>query len=836
MRGVFSRRLLIAAAFALVMLALSACAPFVDPGQPRVDPELETYLLPAHTLGQTFVSKHGGLAGVEVFLRPQGCAGEGNLVLHLRLSPDDASDLATVSLPMSSLSGPGFYRFTFKPLRQSNGRYLYFLLELTGVSEECRIGVGGGPGEAFYDGGAYRDHQPEDAYHLAFHLLYEPMYMALDLGRGAVTGLMVILLTFFLYCVPGLALLAWLLPEGEADWRERLFLAPGVGLSLYIVLLAWARVIGVRLGGWAVWGTTGAALLAWGWRCIPSLKLAFAKGKTRPRLLGWWRWEDLALGGVLVAIITGRLLIIRGLEVPLWDDSLQHAMIAQLLVDHGGIPESWLPYAPYRTFSAHYGFHTAVAVFAWATGMAVPQATLIVGQVINFLAVLALYPLAVRLGKSRWAGVVAVAVAGLFSKHPAYYVNWGRYPQLAGQMILPGAIWLFWTYADRKRFSAKAALVTALSLVGMTLGYYRMPYNWLAFFGGWFVAFYLPRYWKQPKHPMRHWAEFGGRVVLVAVLAAIMVLPWAFNMSSRLSAGLGGGAGGGSKSTDIVSVWQSLWFSVPAATLAVVALGTLWGMARQSRRVLLPVAWSLVLILLPATQALRWPGTAIMQEYAFQIGMYIPLSLIWGVIGGDLLEYMAGRRAWRAALLAGILLVIFVGRIPAQLKVLDMDFALVTPPDMRAMDWIREHIPPDARFLINGIIYTDRVSVVGGDGGWWIPLLARREVTIPPQYALLGEKPIEKGYSQAVNSLVKQLYQTPATTQEGKRLLCTHGITHVYIGQRQGMVDAALPFPPERPMLSAAALAADDDFQVLYHRDRVWIFAFNREICQTHQE
>ena len=42
---------------------------------------------------------------------------------------------------------------------------------------------------------------------------------------------------------------------------------------------------------------------------------------------------------------------------------------------------------------------------------------------------------------------------------------------------------------------------------------------------------------------------------------------------------------------------------------------------------------------------------------------------------------------------------------------------------------------------------------VGVDAGWWIPLLARRENTLPPQYALLAEKPISLDYSQRVVAL-----------------------------------------------------------------------------------
>ncbi len=65
-------------------------------------------------------------------------------------------------------------------------------------------------------------------------------------------------------------------------------------------------------------------------------------------------------------------------------------MIAQLLVDHGGLFTSWQPYAEMTTFTYHFGFHSAVAVFDWLTHMEIPKAVLWAGQILNILAVIVL--------------------------------------------------------------------------------------------------------------------------------------------------------------------------------------------------------------------------------------------------------------------------------------------------------------------------------------------------------------------------------------------------------------------------------------------------------------
>jgi hypothetical protein len=96
----------------------------------------------------------------------------------------------------------------------------------------------------------------------------------------------------------------------------------------------------------------------------------------------------------------------------------------QLLLDHGGLFTRWAPYAPISSFTYHFGFHSAVAALAWLTGWSASQAVLWGGQILNALATLSLYPLAVRLADgSRWAGAVAVLLPALLWPMPMFYVN-----------------------------------------------------------------------------------------------------------------------------------------------------------------------------------------------------------------------------------------------------------------------------------------------------------------------------------------------------------------------------------------------------------------------------
>jgi len=60
-------------------------------------------------------------------------------------------------------------------------------------------------------------------------------------------------------------------------------------------------------------------------------------------------------------------------------------------------------------------------------------------------------------------------------------------------------------------------------------------------------------------------------------------------------------------------------------------------------------------------------------------------------------------------------------------------------------------------------------------------------------------------------------------TQETEIMLRERGIAYVYIGQRQGRVNDAGPYP-----LQPAQMLASPHFHPIYHQDRVWVFEMNR--------
>jgi hypothetical protein len=809
---------------AAMALLLTGCSGFVDQSQSHIDPAAAVALVPGHPVGQTFVARHAGLSGLELWLEPAP-GSQGELHLHLRPDPQAGEDLATAVLPLAQVTSPGFYRFSFAPLRESHGHYYYAFLEIAGRGA---IQTGAGPGEAYLDGALYYDHVPLDA-QMAFRLIYDPRSMLVDLGRAAGGGLGLLLATGLLYVVPGWALFVWLLDRDRLSWAERLGIAAGISLALYPILLLWTDLVGLHLGPLYAWLPVVGGLAALGW-----YYRAWRPQQGREALRQWVRseapWPDLTLLVVLGLVFAVRLLVVRTLDAPMWGDSYQHTMIAQLLVDHGGLFDSWEPYAPYRSLTTHYGFPAAVASLSWATGMGSVRATLLGGQLINGLAALTLYPLAVRIADgNRWAGTGAVLVAGLLSPMPAYYVNWGRYAQLAGQAVLPAAIWLLWEIAERNGFSWKNVLLAGITLSGMAIDYYRMPFYCAMFVLAWLVGWGLPCWrWK-----IRHWLRGFARLALIACVTVLLFLPWGKHIvDGQLAIALEAGLTNRSPVNQVIAdyqVWRNVAFYVPQALLITASIALIWSAVQRRWTVAMVGLWVLGLASLVAGRLIRLPGANMMQNFAVLIALYIPVS----ILVGWLISQVAGlvrQRAGNAGqwAIGFVITVLGIWAAVGQVGIVKPDFVMVTRPDMRAMDWIRENTPPEARFLVEGFRIYKGYSAVGADAGWWTPLLAGRENTMPPQYALINEIPAEVGYTQRVVDLVAHLGTTSQVSPEWTQSLCDWGITHVYVGQGQGQVGAGMT-----QLFSPAILAGNPALSTVYNQDRVYIFDLNPETCQA---
>jgi hypothetical protein len=815
----------------LLLLGLAGCSAFVHSEQPGAADWID--LKGGQSLGQTFVAQYAGLEGVQLNLKPVR-PGAGEIVMHLRQDPTATTDLALAKLSIDRVTAARYYSFSFPPLADSAHAYYYAYFEVQGNGV---VKVSTAPGNSYLNGGGYLEGNPFDA-QLTFNLAYDRLLVARRLGLLALSWSGVLLAGAFLFVVPGWALLAALWPgSASLSWPEKLGLSAGLSLAVYPILLLWTGLVGLRLGAAYAWlpSLAGLAFLAWrAWRRYRKNGL-----QTHIRL----HWQTLLpdLAFILVAGLVSftRLWAVRDLAAPMWGDSVHHTLIAQLIVDHGGLFNSWQPYADLATLTYHFGFHSAAAVFHWITGLPLSQAVIQTGQLVNILAVIALYPLAVKLGRSRWAGVIAVLFAGLLAPMPMFYVNWGRYTQLTGQVILLASVYLPWALLENERFDAKLAVLSVLALAGMALTHYRLLIFNILFFAAAFALLYR----------RGSLQALAARIAVIGAGGTLLFLPWFIHLfSGRILTSLG---------IQITTLPRNASASVfennqvgalsgylPLAAWLLLALATAWGLWRRERGAALICLWWGLDLLTANPAWLGLPGTGALTNFAVFIAAYIPAGILLGAGAGWLLAELQCRfdrpasgidvrgrpipavQASKTVFVAAGLLAMFgLGLWGARQRLYDYhpdEGAMVTVPDLRAAEWIRSNTPPGARFLVNSFLAYGGTIAVGSDAGWWLPLLAGRPTTLPPM-SYVTEANLDPDAVRKTNELTAQILAEGAAGGEVLKMLANRQVSYVYIGQRGGRVNFA------GPVLEPAQLLSSPAFQPVYHQDQVWIFKVNHQ-------
>ncbi len=763
------------------------------------------------TVGQTFVALNDGLDGIEVYLSP-GEQSKGEIRLHIRTDPNAESDIVNSIIPLEEVTEPGFYRFSFDPIEKSRQQYYYGFFELEGMGN---LWFGHGPGDSYLNGASYQDHEPTNR-QMAFHLSYDPLKGTLGFGVELIRWIGILMVGAFLFILPGLGLLSVLLPKSEGlPLLSKIIISGGISLAIYPILFLWTDLVGLHLGpSYALLPPmVGLALLIW----------TLLKRRETIRLQGlkrhfdtWKRsenlWPDLTMIVMLGTIVLTRMIGVRSLDAPMWGDSYQHTMIAQLLVDNGGLFDSWQPYADLTTFTYHFGFHTYVAAFHWITDLPMYRATLWVGQLINVLAVLAIYPLAVHLGRSRWAGVLAVLIAGVISSMPMVYVNWGRYTQLAGLAILPIMIFFALRVLKQDRDSSGELLIVVILLGGLSLTHYRVLVFAVLFFPVYLIFQIRSGAFK----------FVMARIALIGLMSAVLFLPWFLQIfEGRIldifAVQISTPAISISSFTQAYNAIGELSFFLPLYIWGLMLILAAWIIWRRKEESIIIICWWLTILIAANPYWLRLPGTGALSNFAVFISFYIPASLI---IGTALDEIIFTRipKPFQIFILIGLIIMSISQGIKFQEYVDPQEHALVTRPDLRASKWIRDNLESTSRLFTNSFFAFDNNVIVGSDGGWWLPLLANRSINVPPiNYGT--EYGLTPSYGVDINALTWDFQSKGIDNPDFYANLVNHGYTHIYIGQRMGSVNYPGPH-----YLNPDELLSSEWYQLIYHEDGVWIF------------
>jgi hypothetical protein len=807
-----------------LVFIITSCSPFIRTEQSSRSNTI--VLQPGHSVGQTFTARYNGLESIILYLEP-GENNQSSINLYLRTSPQSSEDLRFSSLQTKQIKKTGNFTFQFSPIEDSTLSSYYLFIKNQG---EEPISVGMGDYFSYLQGSLHYNHEPQDQ-QLFFKLGYNPRILLIGLFKEGFIWVLWLVASLFLFIIPGWALASLTISKWrQTYWASKFGISLGISFAIYPILLLWTDIVNIHLYNLYAWTPPIIGLTIIIWKNRYYLNRTEFSGVIN-NLKSSFNFSNFLIDCLLLVVIALtiaiRFWVIRTLEYPMWGDSYQHTMVAQLLIDNGGLFNSWQPYAEMQSFTYHFGFHTSVAVFHWVTGLESHQAVLILGQLINAFAVIALIPLANKINSSRWTAVLTVLFAGLLFQMPMYYVNWGRYTQLTGQVILPIAILLAWNYLEKEKLKTPLLIVIWIVWAGLGLTHYRVLI---------FSIMILPAYFLLGTKPSG-WKQFFLKSLVIGVGAGIIFLPWFVHVFVGMW-------------LDIFQHYMSLPANdLPADTATYNSIGDITSYLPRLIWVALPIIlafgfwkreknfsiftlWGYLVFLLANPHWFHLPGAGTLSNFAVFIAAYIPISIILAADSSWLIEWLhngnwllprffANQSRQQVFLTLIILIIVILSSFyGARKRFFDIEInyhTFVTNPDQRAFEWIRENTNNDDRFLVISFPAYGNSLIAGADAGWWIPLILNRQTTLPP--LLYGsEKGPTSDYNKWINHLTADIIEKGINHPEVLDLLTERQINYIYIGQQRGRINNPAPF------LIPEMVIDNPVFEIAYHQDGVWIF------------
>ena len=581
--------------------------------------------------------------------------------------------------------------------------------------------------------------------------------------------------------VPGLAILNRFSAFRRIDGVSRLCIAPGVSASVYMVLFALSYVFGIRLGPWTPWA---CSILALGSLCYPLPRIP-----RRPYPLAILPCLVFMLvAGVLLA---SRLAAVSGLVAPMWGDSVHHTIIVQLMLDNGGLFHSWRPYDEVAGFTYHVGFHVVTTLYAWMRGTTADIAVLMMGQIANFSAVLALYALPRLWTTNMWGGIGSVVIGGFISRYPFYFTYWGRYTQLIGHVVLIAALVVLSVYlkAPRRRDNVAFLVVLPIVIAGLGMAQYKVAVIFVGLAIPLVMAESIARY-HHGRGLREAFVASLGRASLVAGLAVLIFMTRGYYV---LHGPLGESLA--RKATMQVSA-QSVELTQTAPLLITIAQAgfdstasvVIWGVVALAVGVALfirrdalwfPVGVGVCLILMnPRIVGIRRDG--FLDDFHMSLTIYIVAASMCGLAIGTLAAAIPASR-WSNSLAAICCLALTWFGV-THLPPLPLGSVFVLPDDLRMMEWIKGNVPPGEKIVVLGFVHAESFAV-GRDAGWWIPFYTGRRTNLI--FMAAGQEvPYDTLSRRSELALTKALYTRDMSLPVSTEWFRAHGYRYFYIGAK----------------------------------------------------
>jgi hypothetical protein len=837
-------------ALLLAALLMSGCVTLNDyeAAQEHHD-DIIARLESGHSARQTFFSRRPRLNSIQLWLQPEGAPDPaGRLTIEIYPVGEKAAPLVAQTFTHVEIANRFPLTLSFAPLAAPPGQEFSVEIKTEGGGPMRILGRGE---DAYPRGEFWIDQAPTET-DLGFRLTYDYDFWALlaDLAV-ALRSCWLVIPALLAAWLPGrVLLLALEASQGKPlpfDWGERSALSVGLSLAFLPLLLLWTPTLGLhwsRVGMWLfililaeIYLLFLARKSPWLARRNEEIPITSDVIQPTPERVGDHESKahamrpymalmteeafDLALLAVFLLTLGVRLIMIRDMATPAWVDSVHHAIITRLILEQGAIPATYEPLVDSVSAAYHPGFHISLAVFTWLSGLPLHTSMLVFGQILNALAIFAVYLFSTTFFKNRLAGIFAALITGLFSPMPAYYTSWGRYTQLAGMLILPACLGLLFYLLPESTIKDSAqptktprgARLAALVIAGISLGgLYLTHYRVAAFLLLLLLAVVLGRNMQNVLLARRGMTMRMLEVFFLAgCLSILFTLPWWPGAFRNLFLPRYGAAGGGAVKLFSDFTWNYLTPALGERALQLAGIGLLLSLLFNWPAALSLTVWVGLLFLTANLSALRLPGGSFINNTSVEIALFMPISALGGAALAWLISlpvrWMPRRAAWLYAIpwtAAALWAALWAAR--SLLPIINPITILSRQDDLPAMSWIEENIPAGETILINSFNWGYGYHA-GEDGGYWITPLAGRK-TLPPSVLIgFGGDPVLSRQARLTSRKAAEIAADPAALAN---FLASQNMRYVYIGARGGQ-------------LSAKALLESGLFQEIYHFQSTWV-------------
>ncbi len=532
---------------------------------------------------------------------------------------------------------------------------------------------------------------------------------------------------FSVLTIPGWALLT--ITDYWRNWAtlQRWCVAIGLSIAFYPILFYWSRTL------------------------FPSLQIGPNKNMTILLVAGSWtawrlrhdwkshfKFDKLEWFAILVFIGTlfTRYWIAYTHPFPAWSDSLHHTLLTQLTGNSGQLPYTLEPYAPTPLDMYHLGLYALTGTIQQLAAVPAHTALLWMAQTLNGLCTIGVY-LVLDRKAGRVGAITGAAVVGLWSHMPAWYVNWGRFTQVASQAILLIAWIIIWEALEKWRDTSNPLFKKfwVVFLAGaMNAAVFLLHFRVFGLYLPLFFITVLVIFFKKEINQRR--MGVIRCCLFICIISIILVLPNLYQalithieQSNRLITFILNSEAGPDFSYYRFNLHSIPQLAAKPFLLATTILGSSILLVKKNTLGLIIIVWSVIMVGLGNLYLLNLPYISFTNIGAVLIMFYLPIGLILGITAMYL--YRFGIKYLPPERLSQMWLIVIIGfgimgankRISG-LEVEDHRY-FVSNVDLKAMNWIQENTSVDSTFGITTYLWVQSFPH-GLDGGYWIPYFTHR--------------------------------------------------------------------------------------------------------------